>query len=88
MEELISYIANDERCLSAIADLEGGMDTLAWLGQYLELYLNVTYGPEGYPRVADCNYEGRKFDSIAAFAFLYIKTHHEHKDPFTDYPAD
>jgi hypothetical protein len=84
VEELISYIANDERCLSELIDLESGMDALIWLEQNLELYMNVTYGPEGLPRVADCNYEGRKFDSIETFALLYINTHHEHKGRFNN----
>ncbi len=64
------------------------MDTLKWLGENQELYMNVTYGPENHFRIADAHYQGRKFNSIAAFASLYIKTHHEHKDPFTDYSSD
>jgi len=86
MEEEVSYIANDARCLSAIEDLEEGMDTLKWLGQYLELYMNVTYGPEDHPRIANCNFEGKEYSAILNFATLYIKTHHEHEDPFTDAP--
>ena len=33
MEEEVSYIANDARCLSAIEDLAAGMETLNWLGK-------------------------------------------------------
>jgi len=84
MEDVFSYIANDARCLSAIEDLEGGMDTLKWLGANLELYMNVAYGPKDHPRVANCNYEGKEYNGILDFATLYIKTHHEHEDPFTD----
>jgi hypothetical protein len=86
MEDVFSYIANDARCLSAIEDLEGGMDTLKWLGEHLELYMNVAYSPEGLPRIANCNYEGKKYQGILKFATLYIKTHHEHEDPFSDHP--
>lgn len=82
----ITYIVNDAVCKSAIEDLENGMDILLWLGEYLDLYWNVTYGPSNHPRIADCNYEGREFEYISEFASLYIKTHHEHKDPFSDPP--
>jgi hypothetical protein len=84
MEDEVSYIANDARCLSAIEDLGAGMDTLNWLGQYLELYMSVTYGPKDHPRIANCNYLGKHYDAILEFATLYIKTHHEYEDPFTD----
>jgi hypothetical protein len=53
MEDEVSYIANDARCLSAIEDLEGGMDTLNWLGQFLELYKSVTYEPKDHPRIVN-----------------------------------
>jgi len=56
MEDEVSYIANDARCLSAIEDLVAGMKTLNWLGQYLELYMSVTYEPKDHPRIANCNY--------------------------------
>lgn len=84
MENEFSYIVNDAICLCAIEELEGGMDTLQWLGEHLELYMNVTYSPAGRPRIANCNFEGRYYNGISAFAALYIKTHHEHDDPFTD----
>jgi hypothetical protein len=35
MEDVFSFIANDARCLSAIEDLEGGMDIINWLEEYL-----------------------------------------------------
>lgn len=87
MEDLITYIANDARCLLAIEELEGGMDTLTWLGEYFDLYFNVTYGPADLPRATNCNYNGVVYLGIERFARLYIQTHHEHKDPFTD-PSD
>lgn len=68
MEDLFSYIANDARCLSAIEDLEDGMDTLKWLGEHLKLYMNVTNCPKGLPRIVNCNYEGTKYEGILKFA--------------------
>jgi hypothetical protein len=84
MEDEVSYIANDARCLSAIEDLDAGMDTSNWLGLYLELYMSVTYGPKDHPRIANCNYQGKPYDAILEFVTLYIKMHHEYEDPFTD----
>lgn len=82
MEDEISYIANDARCLSAIEDLAAGMETLKWLGQYLELYINVTYDPENSPRVADCNYLDKQYKYIQEFTFVYRQKHLEVEDPF------
>ena len=84
----ITYIVNDERCHAAMADIESGMDTLKWVGQNLDLYMNVTYAPEGYPRIPDCNYSGKVYDNILQFASLYMEKHNEIEDPFSDPPED
>ena len=84
MEELITYIVNDARCLIAIEELKAGMDTLTWLGEYLDLYENVTTQPEDLPRIINCNHDGEVYTGIRHFANLYIRTHQEHKDPFND----
>ena len=80
----ITYLANDARCQAAIEDLDSGMDTLKWLGENLELYKEVTYAPEGRPRIAACNYQGTHYSFISQFAVLYMKKHHEIEDPFAD----
>lgn len=80
----ITYVLNDARCQAANEDLGTKMDTLKWLGENLELYMNVTYAPEGMPRIADCNYQGKQYSFISQFADLYKKKHHEIEDPFTD----
>ncbi|MBM3456178.1 MAG: hypothetical protein FJX80_13725 [Bacteroidetes bacterium] len=80
----ITYILNDARCQAAIDEIEGGMDTLKWLGEYLELYKNVTYAPEGMARIAACNFHGKHFYFISQFAILYMKKHHEVEDPFSN----
>lgn len=84
MVDEFSYIVNDARCLSAMEDLKNGMDTLKWLGEYLNLYMTVTYGPEGYPKIANSSFEGKKYEGILDFVILYNRTHHEYEDPFTD----
>lgn len=79
----ITYIANDATCQAAIEEIEDGVDTLKWLGEYLELYKNVTYASEGMPRIAACYYEGKHYSFISQFAVLYMKKHHEIEDPFS-----
>lgn len=87
MEYLISYISNDAECFSAVKELEDGCDMLTWLRSYRNLYLNVTYGPIGMPRITDSHYEGRHFESITHFSDVYIKTFYSTLDPFSD-PTD
>ena len=69
----ITYLANDARCQASIEDLDSGMDTLKWLGENLELYKEVTYAPEGRPRIAACTYQGTHYSFISQFAVLYMK---------------
>lgn len=83
LQDYITYLANDTRCMAAIKDINDGMDTLKWLGVNLDLYVNVTYAPDDHSRVADCNYNGAFFRNIAEFAEMYLKKHHEVEDPFS-----
>ena len=79
----ITYVLNDARCQAAIEEIESGMDTLKWLGEHLGLYRDVTYAPEGKPRIAACNYQRKHYSFISQFAVLYMKKHHEIEDPFS-----
>ncbi len=79
MESDFTYKANDARYLSVIEDLNSGMDILEWLCKYLNLYMNVTYGPEDLPRIADCNYNGKMFEGILEFVTIFICTNHQQK---------
>jgi hypothetical protein len=84
MADLFTYIANDAICLSAVEDLERNrIDAITWLGEYLELFINVTYQPKGRARVADCYYGGQHYDGISKFADLYVRLHDEHQDLFS-----
>lgn len=66
----ITYVLNDARCQSAIEEIESGMDTLKWLGENLELYNNVIYAPDGMPRIAACNFQGKHYYFISQFAII------------------
>lgn len=79
---IITYIINDTRCSAAIEDLENGMNSLKWLGQNLDLYLNISYKAEGLPRIANANYMGTHYEGISKFFSLYEKTQSELDAPF------
>ena len=81
-EDKITYIVNDTRCTAAIEDLENGMGPLTWLGQNLDLYLNISYKGEDLPRIANCNYMGTHYEGISKFFSLYEKTQRELEAPF------
>ncbi len=68
--EKLSYLINDTRCLAAIEDLENGMNSLKWLGQNLDLYLNISVKADGLPRIANCNYMGKHYDGISNFSLF------------------
>jgi len=66
-DDKITYIVNDTRCTAAIEDLENAMGPLTWLGQNLDLYLNISYKGEGLPRIANSNYMGIHYEGISNF---------------------
>lgn len=82
LEDKINYIVNDTRCTAAIEDLENGMGPLTWLGQNLDLYLNISYKGEGLPRIANSNYMDTHYEGISKFFSLYEKTQRELEAPF------
>lgn len=78
----ITYVVNDTRCTAAIEDLGKGMGPLTWLGENLDLYLNISYKREDLPRIANCNYMGTHYEGISKFFSLYEKTQRELEAPF------
>jgi hypothetical protein len=82
MNDQFTYIENDALCRSAIEELEGGMEVTPWLNKYFRLLLNVSYGMDGMPIIADCNFEGNHYRGISYFVHLYFKTQREEEDPF------
>jgi hypothetical protein len=80
--EKLSYLINDTRCLAAIEDIENGMNSLKWLGQNLDLYLNISVKADGLPRIVNANYMGTHYEGISKFFSLYEKTQSELDAPF------
>ena len=49
-----------------------------WLDLYKSLYEGINIQPEGLPSIANCNYDGVKYEHIAKFHHLYHKTEYEY----------
>lgn len=82
MEELITYIINDTRCELAIQDLRFSADHFRWVGAHLDLFLEVSYGGNSLPLIANCNFEGRHFKNISHFHRLFLEIRGGIEDPF------
>jgi hypothetical protein len=83
MDELIAYIVNDTRCGLAVQELESGADHFQWVGENMDLFLAISYGGDGLPLIAKCNYQGRRFKNISRFHNLFLKTRESIDDPFS-----
>jgi hypothetical protein len=88
VEDVFTYIANDEACLLAVKEFEAGMDIHFWLDKYASLYENISYYAEGLPRIVDSNYQGKSYKGILNFFSLFVKTRNEYQDPFSDPPEN
>jgi hypothetical protein len=71
MRNRIDYLIQDHTCYDAIQAFKQTSSILGWIHEFEELYLSVTYAPEGLPRITDCNFEDEHFSSIEKFGFLY-----------------
>jgi hypothetical protein len=71
MEDMITYLANDTLCHSAIEELRDGMKVSEWVEKYYDLFHNVTYQADELPRIADCHYNGVHYNNISSFCILF-----------------
>ncbi len=68
------YDKADSLCANIIKN-EGErlIDPKAWLNKYKELYSRFNIQPGKLPAIANCNFEGVKYENIAAFHKTYKK---------------
>jgi hypothetical protein len=71
--EKIDYLLNNQKCAVALEELAITDDTANWLNKYADLVEQISYGPEGLPKVAAANFEGVCYESILAFYSVYRK---------------
>jgi hypothetical protein len=52
------------------------------VGAHLDLFLEVSYGGNDLPLIANCNFEGRHFKNISHFHRLFLEIRGGIEDPF------
>lgn len=74
----LDYQIADTHCETIINDFDPNENVEIWLSKYKSLYYRFNIAPKGLPAVANCNFEGVKYDKIAKFHSLYSKTKYEY----------
>ena len=77
MLDKIEYEIADSFCESIIISLNIG-NQQAWLEEHKSLYTRFNIQPGKLPAIADCNFEGVKYENISKFHSLYHKLNFEY----------
>ena len=72
------YIKSDKLCEAIINEFDVFGDTKEWLSNYKSLYTRFNIQPGNLPAIADCNFEGVKYENISKFHRLYQKLSFEY----------
>lgn len=70
--DISTYYLNNHTAKEALTKLANSSSNTDWLSKYKSLYLELTYGEEGLPRLTDCNFEGQYFENIDKFCATYV----------------
>ena len=73
---IIRYESVNKNCKAALDALDSPIDRDTWIVGNQELYKLINIQPKGLPAIADCNFEGIRYEHIAKFHSLYSKTLH------------
>ena len=72
------YEMSDLLCISIIQKEDERMtDPRAWLNKYKGLYIRFNIQPGKLPAIANCNFEGVRYENIAVFHKIYQKLQNE-----------
>jgi hypothetical protein len=72
------YEMSDLLCISIIQKEDERMnDPRAWLNKYKGLYIRFNIQPGKLPAIANCNFEGVRYENIAIFHKIYQKLQNE-----------
>lgn len=72
------YMKSDKLCESILNEFDVFGDTQEWLSNYKSLYTRFNIQPRKLPAIADCNFEGVKYENISKFHRLYQKLSFEY----------
>lgn len=72
------YEMSDLLCISIIQKEDERMnDPRAWLNKYKGLYIRFNIQPGKLPAIANCNFEGVRYENIAVFHKIYQELQNE-----------
>ena len=77
----IDFQVEDNLCAKIIEDFNSFSEfeqMHAWLDLHKSLYGKINIQPKGLPAIANCNFDGVRFENIAKFHSLYHKTDFEY----------
>ena len=74
----IDYEIADNNCATILNEFDIFGDTKKWLSNYKSLYTRFNIQPGNLPAIADCNFEGVKYENISKFHRLYQKLSFEY----------
>jgi hypothetical protein len=74
----IDYEIADNNCATILNEFDVFGDTKEWLRKYKSLYTRFNIQPGNLPAIADCNFEGVKYENISKFHSLYQKLSFEY----------
>lgn len=72
------YEIADLKCKTILVDFDTNLNKSEWLTKYKNLYNHLSIKPENLPSIADCNFEGVKYENIFNFHSLYKKMNFEY----------
>lgn len=78
MKKSNEYNQADQVCRTILIEFDVFGDTKEWLSNYKSLYDRFNIQPGNLPGIADCNFEGVKYEHIAKFHSLYHKLNFEY----------
>jgi len=74
----IDYEIADNNCEIILNKFDFFGGTKEWLSNYKSLYTRFNIQPGNLPAIADCNFEGVKYENISKFHSLYKKLSFEY----------
>lgn len=72
------YEIADNNCATILNEFDVFGDTQEWLSNYKSLYTRFNIQPGNLPAIADCNFEGVKYENISKFHRLYQRLSFEY----------
>lgn len=73
------YVEADKLCETIVKDFDVLVEKESWLSKYKSLYNRFNIQPAGLPAIADCHYEGIKYEHISEFHTLYFSIEKDSK---------